>query len=151
MHFLNTFFGTFYILTILLFYFNFSSFILFSLFPTHILEYFSSMAWAGFETRVPSYVNPSWLLCQARSSTVPELQAKLHELGWQVGARILDLGRSNPSLQTLLTFTCVVINTYGINLLAAFYLFIFYFFIYLSQIRWMYTSYFDVFLCQKDF
>ena len=32
-------------------------------------------------------------LCQARSSTVPELQAKLHELGWQVGARILDLGK----------------------------------------------------------
>jgi len=29
--------------------------------------------------------------CQSRSSTVPELQSKLHELGWQVGARILDL------------------------------------------------------------
>jgi hypothetical protein len=29
--------------------------------------------------------------CQARSNTVPELQAKLHDLGWQVGARILDL------------------------------------------------------------
>jgi hypothetical protein len=29
--------------------------------------------------------------CQSRSSTVPELQQKLHELGWQVGARILDL------------------------------------------------------------
>jgi len=29
--------------------------------------------------------------CQARSSTVPELQGKLHDLGWQVGARIIDL------------------------------------------------------------
>jgi len=29
--------------------------------------------------------------CQARSSTVPELQGKLHDLGFQVGARILDL------------------------------------------------------------
>ncbi|XP_023347535.1 trafficking protein particle complex subunit 5, partial [Eurytemora carolleeae] len=29
--------------------------------------------------------------CQARSNTVPELQAKLHDLGWQVGARILVL------------------------------------------------------------
>jgi hypothetical protein len=29
--------------------------------------------------------------CQSRSSTVPELQQKLHELGWQVGARLLDL------------------------------------------------------------
>jgi len=29
--------------------------------------------------------------CQARSSTVPELQGKLHDLGWQVGARIVDL------------------------------------------------------------
>lgn len=29
--------------------------------------------------------------CQSRSSTVPELQGKLHELGYQVGARILDL------------------------------------------------------------
>merc|ERR1712018_224764 len=29
--------------------------------------------------------------CQSRSSTVPELQGKLHELGIQVGARILDL------------------------------------------------------------
>ena len=28
---------------------------------------------------------------QARSSTVPELQGKLHDLGFQVGARILDL------------------------------------------------------------
>lgn len=28
---------------------------------------------------------------QHRSSTVPELQSKLHELGWEVGARILDL------------------------------------------------------------
>merc|ERR1712142_691776 len=26
-----------------------------------------------------------------RSSTVPELQGKLHDLGWQVGARIIDL------------------------------------------------------------
>ena len=35
-----------------------------------------------------------WLLIfslQARSSTVPELQGKLHDLGFQVGARILDL------------------------------------------------------------
>jgi len=29
--------------------------------------------------------------CQARSDTVPELSGKLHDLGWQVGARILDL------------------------------------------------------------
>eukprot|EP00094_Tigriopus_californicus_P005063 TCALIF_04877-PA protein Name:"Similar to TRAPPC5 Trafficking protein particle complex subunit 5 (Bos taurus)" AED:0.42 eAED:0.42 QI:0/-1/0/1/-1/1/1/0/191 len=29
--------------------------------------------------------------CQSRSSTVPELQQKLHEIGFQVGARILDL------------------------------------------------------------
>merc|ERR1711976_520654 len=29
--------------------------------------------------------------CQSRSSTVPELQGKLHALGQQVGARILDL------------------------------------------------------------
>merc|ERR1711884_869851 len=29
--------------------------------------------------------------CQSRSSTVPELQSKLHELGFQCGARILDL------------------------------------------------------------
>ena len=29
--------------------------------------------------------------CQSRSSTVPELQGKLHELGFQVGARMLDL------------------------------------------------------------
>ncbi len=29
--------------------------------------------------------------CQSRSNTVPELQQKLHDLGWQVGARILDL------------------------------------------------------------
>merc|ERR1712026_654225 len=29
--------------------------------------------------------------CQARSSTVPELQGKLHDLGFQVGSRILDL------------------------------------------------------------
>lgn len=29
--------------------------------------------------------------CQARSDTVPELQGKLHDLGFQVGARILDL------------------------------------------------------------
>jgi len=29
--------------------------------------------------------------CQSRSSTVPELQGKLHELGFQVGARLLDL------------------------------------------------------------
>ncbi len=29
--------------------------------------------------------------CQSRSSTVPELQQKLHELGFQVGARLLDL------------------------------------------------------------
>ncbi len=29
--------------------------------------------------------------CQTRSSTVPELQQKLHALGWQVGARIVDL------------------------------------------------------------
>ena len=29
--------------------------------------------------------------CQSRSSTVPELQGKLHELGYQVGGRILDL------------------------------------------------------------
>jgi len=29
--------------------------------------------------------------CQARSNTIPELQTKLHNLGWQVGARILDL------------------------------------------------------------
>lgn len=29
--------------------------------------------------------------CQSRSSTVPELQGKLHELGYQVGARMLDL------------------------------------------------------------
>ena len=27
--------------------------------------------------------------CQSRSSTVPELQGKLHELGFQVGSRIL--------------------------------------------------------------
>ena len=26
--------------------------------------------------------------CQARSSTVPELQGKLHDLGWQVGLAI---------------------------------------------------------------
>ena len=31
------------------------------------------------------------MLFQARSSTVPELQGKLHDLGFQVGARILDL------------------------------------------------------------
>ena len=30
-------------------------------------------------------------ISQARSSTVPELQGKLHDLGFQVGARILDL------------------------------------------------------------
>jgi hypothetical protein len=29
--------------------------------------------------------------CQSRSSTVPELQGKLHELGFQVGSRMLDL------------------------------------------------------------
>ena len=29
--------------------------------------------------------------CQSRSSTVPELQGKLHELGYQAGGRILDL------------------------------------------------------------
>merc|ERR1712029_519182 len=29
--------------------------------------------------------------CQSRSSTVPELQGKLHELGYQAGSRILDL------------------------------------------------------------
>merc|ERR1712156_44967 len=29
--------------------------------------------------------------CQSRSSTVPELQGKLHELGYQVGSRLLDL------------------------------------------------------------
>merc|ERR1711976_361029 len=29
--------------------------------------------------------------CQSRSSTVPELQSKLHALGQQVGARILDI------------------------------------------------------------
>ena len=29
--------------------------------------------------------------CQSRSSTVPELQSKLHDLGQQVGARILDI------------------------------------------------------------
>ena len=29
--------------------------------------------------------------CQSRSSTVPELQEKLHEIGFQVGARITDL------------------------------------------------------------
>jgi hypothetical protein len=29
--------------------------------------------------------------CQSRSSTVPELQGKLHELGHQVGSRLLDL------------------------------------------------------------
>jgi hypothetical protein len=29
--------------------------------------------------------------CQSRSSTVPELHEKLHALGWQVGARVLDL------------------------------------------------------------
>merc|ERR1712110_697733 len=29
--------------------------------------------------------------CQTRSNTVPELQQKLHDLGFQVGARMLDL------------------------------------------------------------
>ena len=29
--------------------------------------------------------------CQTRSNTVPELQQKLHDLGFQVGARVLDL------------------------------------------------------------
>ena len=29
--------------------------------------------------------------CQSRSNTVPELQEKLHDFGWQVGARITDL------------------------------------------------------------
>lgn len=29
--------------------------------------------------------------CQSRSNTVPELQQKLHGLGWQVGARLVDL------------------------------------------------------------
>ena len=29
--------------------------------------------------------------CQSRSNTVNDLQVKLHELGWQVGSRILDV------------------------------------------------------------
>ena len=38
---------------------------------------------------------------QSRSSTVPELQQKLHDLGWQVGARMLDLIIATASGQHL--------------------------------------------------